>query len=54
LNENSEIKEIILKEKLKINEELNLFNTYSIMNNPEIKKEECPSNKLKKIKNRVN
>lgn len=52
-SENSELKEIYLKEKIKINEELKFHNTLTIINNFEIKKDDNLIHKIKKAKNRV-
>jgi len=51
--DNQEIKEIFLKEKLKLNEELIFFNTIAISDNIESKKDEAITRKIKKTKNRV-
>lgn len=51
--DNLQIKEIFLKEKLKLNEELIFFNTLVIAENVESKKDEILTRKIKKTKNRV-
>lgn len=52
-SENIELKEIYLKEKIKINEELKFYNTLSIINNYENKKDDTLIRKMKKAKNKV-
>jgi len=51
--ENLELMDIFLKEKIKINEELKFYNTLSVINNMEFKKEDNFIRKIKKAKNRV-